>query len=100
MRAGFVLDCSIATAWPFHDEATPKTTALMNRLATTCACLVVHRNYERPLDGRVQGSPTQSDALIADLGRLGIERDNGAPNSAMRTLGGLGSPPPKESKAA
>ena len=37
MRAGFVLDCSIAMAWPFHDEATPKTTALPNRLATETA---------------------------------------------------------------
>src|SRR5215469_722801 len=98
MSAAFVVDCSVAMAWPFHDEATLKTTALLNRLATTCACLVVHRNYERPLDGRVQGriTPTQSDAWKGSESSETTKR----PNSAMRTLGGLGAPPPKESKAA
>ena len=37
MSAAFVVDCSIAMAWLFHDEATPKTTALLNRLAIDTA---------------------------------------------------------------
>ena len=32
--AAFVLDCSIAMAWLFRDETTPKTAALLNQLAT------------------------------------------------------------------
>ena len=34
MSAAFVVDCSIAMAWLFHDVATPKTAAWLNRLAT------------------------------------------------------------------
>ena len=33
MSAAFVVDCSIAMAWLFQDEATPKTAALLKRLA-------------------------------------------------------------------
>jgi len=29
MSAAFVFDCSVAMAWLFHDEATPKTAALL-----------------------------------------------------------------------
>jgi hypothetical protein len=29
MSAAFVVECSIAMAWLFHDEATPKTAALL-----------------------------------------------------------------------
>ncbi len=35
--AAFVVDGSIAMAWLFHDEATPKTRGLLNRLATETA---------------------------------------------------------------
>ena len=37
MTGAFVVDCSIAVAWLFHDEATPSTAALLNRLATETA---------------------------------------------------------------
>jgi len=37
MSKVFVVDCSIAMAWLFHDEATPKTAASLNRLATETA---------------------------------------------------------------
>ena len=37
MSVAFVVDCSMAMAWLFHDEATSKTTALLNRLATETA---------------------------------------------------------------
>lgn len=36
MSAAFVVD-SIAMAWLFNDEATPKTAVLLNRLATETA---------------------------------------------------------------
>ena len=39
MSAAFIVDCSLATAWRFHDDATPKAAALLNRVATeTAAC--------------------------------------------------------------
>jgi len=59
MSAAFVVDCSIAMAWLFHDEATPKTAALLNRLATETVLvsgLVVHRNCECSRDGGAQGA--------------------------------------------
>ena len=37
MSAALVIDCSIAIAWLFRDEATPKTVALLNRPATETA---------------------------------------------------------------
>ena len=37
MNPAFVLDCSVAMAWLFKDEATPKTAELLNRLATEIA---------------------------------------------------------------
>jgi predicted nucleic acid-binding protein len=39
MSAAFVVDCSIAMAWLFYDEATPKTAVLLNRLSTETALL-------------------------------------------------------------
>jgi len=76
MSAAFVVDCSIAMAWLFHDEAPPKTAALLNRLATETALVpdwwfieiaTVLAMSERK--GRI--SPMQSDAFIADLSKLG-----------------------------
>jgi predicted nucleic acid-binding protein len=37
MSAAFVVDCSIAMAWLFNDEATPETAALLRRLVTETA---------------------------------------------------------------
>jgi len=91
MSAAFVVDCSIAMAWLFHDEATPKTAALLNRLATETALVpdwwfieiaTVLAMSERK--GRI--SPMQSDAFIADLSKLGIERDAEATERAFTQL--------------
>src|ERR1700752_1294514 len=91
MSAVFVVDCSIAMAWLFHDEATPKTAALLNRLEPEAALVpgwwfieitnvlaIAERN------GRI--TPTQSDAFIADLSKLGIERDDDAADRAFTHL--------------
>ena len=78
-------------AWLFHDEATPKTAALLNRLATETALVpdwwfieiaTVLAMSERK--GRI--SPMQSDAFIADQSKLGIERDAEAPERAFTQL--------------
>ena len=88
MSAVFVVDCSIAMAWLFHDEATPRTTALLNRLATETALVpawwfIEITNVLAMAERKGRITPTQSDAFIADLGKLGIERDEEAPLRAF-----------------
>lgn len=91
MSAAFAVDCSIAMAWLFHDEATPKTAALLNRLATETALVPAWWFIEitnvlamAERNGRIK--PAQSDAFVADLGKLGIERDDEAPIRAFTYL--------------
>jgi predicted nucleic acid-binding protein len=78
-------------AWLFHDEATPKTTALLNRLATETALVpawwfVEITNVLAMAERKGRITPPQSDAFIADLGKLGIERDNEAADRAFTHL--------------
>ena len=75
MNPVFVVDCSMAMAWLFHDEATPKTADLLNRLATETALVPAWWFIEitnvlamAERNGRI--APAQSDAFIADLGKL------------------------------
>jgi predicted nucleic acid-binding protein len=91
MSPAFVIDCSIAMAWLFHDEATPKTTDLLNRLATETALVPAWWFIEitnvlamAERNGRI--TPTQSDAFIADLSKIGIEQDGEAPDRAFTHL--------------
>jgi predicted nucleic acid-binding protein len=91
MSASFVVDCSIAMAWLFHDEATPKTSALLNRLATETALVptwwfVEITNVLTMAERKGRITARQSDAFIADLSKLGIERDNQAPDRAFTHL--------------
>jgi predicted nucleic acid-binding protein len=91
MSASFVVDCSIAMAWLFHDEATPKTSALLNRLATETALVpawwfVEITNVLAMAERKGRVTARQSDAFIADLSKLGIERDNQAPDRAFTHL--------------
>ena len=91
MSAGFVVDCSIAMAWLFNDEATPKTAALLNRLATETALVpawwfIEITNVLAMAERKGRITPAQSDAFIADLGKLGIERDDAAPDRAFTHL--------------
>jgi predicted nucleic acid-binding protein len=92
--AAFVLDCSIAMAWLFHDEATPKTEALLNRLATDTALVpawwfIEVTNVLALAERKGRITPVQSDAFTADLSKLTIERDNEAPDRAFAHLLGL-----------
>src|SRR5437879_3814712 len=91
MTPAFVVDCSMAMAWLFHDEATPKTADLLNRLATEPALVpawwfieITNVLVMAERNGRI--TPAQSDAFIADLGKLGIERDDEAPDRAFTYL--------------
>jgi predicted nucleic acid-binding protein len=94
MSAAFVVDCSIAMAWLFHDEATPKTTALLNRLTTETALVpawwfIEIANVLAMTERKGRITARESDAFIADLSKLGVERDNEAPDRAFTHLLGL-----------
>lgn len=91
MSASFVLDCSITMAWLFHDEATPRTSALLNRLAAETALVpawwfIEVTNVLAMAERRGRITPAQSDAFIADLGKLAFERDDEAPSRAFTHL--------------
>jgi len=94
VSAAFVVDCSIAMAWLFNDEATAKTAALLNRLATETALVpawwfIEITNVLAMAERKGRIKPTESDAFIADLSKLGIERDDEAPDRAFTHLLGL-----------
>ena len=94
MSAAFIVDCSIAMAWLFNDEATPKTAALLNRLATETALVpawwfIEITNVLAMAERKGRIKPTESDAFIADLSKLGIERDDEAPDRAFTHLWAL-----------
>ena len=91
MTPAFVVDCSMAMAWLFHDEATPKTADLLNRLATETALVpawwfIEITNVLAMAERKGRITPRQSDAFIADLGKLGVERDDEAPDRAFTYL--------------
>lgn len=91
MTAAFVVDCSMAMAWLFHDEATPKTAALLRRLANETALVpawwfIEVTNVLAMAERKGRITPRQSDVFIADLGKLGIERDDEAPDRAFTHL--------------
>lgn len=91
MSAAFVVDCSIAMAWLFHDEATPRTADLLNRLTRETALVpawwfIEITNVLAFAERKGRITPAQSDAFIADLGKLGIERDDAAPDRAFTHL--------------
>jgi predicted nucleic acid-binding protein len=78
-------------AWLFHDEATPKTEALLNRLTTDTALVpawwfIEITNVLTIAERRGRITAKQSDAFIADLGKLGIERDDEAADRAFTHL--------------
>lgn len=91
MSAAFVVDCSVAMAWLFHDEATPRTADLLNRLTTETALVpawwfIEITNVLAMAERKKRITPAQSDAFIADLDKLGIERDDAAPDRAFTHL--------------
>jgi predicted nucleic acid-binding protein len=91
MSATFVLDCSIAMAWLFGDEATPSTAALLSRLGSETVLVpawwfIEVTNVLALAERKGRIATAQSDAFIADLGKLGIERDDEAPIRAFTNL--------------
>lgn len=94
MSASFVVDCSVAMSWLFPDEATPRTRALLNRMASETALVpgwwfIEVTNVLAIAERRGRIARAESDAFIADIGRLAFERDDAAPDRAFTTLLGL-----------
>ncbi|HWH61075.1 MAG TPA: type II toxin-antitoxin system VapC family toxin [Terriglobales bacterium] len=91
MRAAFVVDCSVAMAWLFHDEATPKTADLLNRLAAETALVpawwfIEITNVLAVAERKGRITPAKSDAFLAAIGSLEIEQDDEAPRRAFTEL--------------
>ena len=91
MSATFVVDCSIAMTWLFPDEATDKTAELLNRLATETALVpswwfIEVANVLTIAERKSRISHIQSNAFIADLGKLDIDVDDEGPGRAFSHL--------------
>jgi predicted nucleic acid-binding protein len=91
MSAAFVMDCSVTMTWLFQDEATPKTAVLLNRLANETAVVpalwfIEITNVLAMAERKGRITPMQSGAFIADLSKLGIERDDEASDRAFTHL--------------
>ena len=91
MSAAFVVDCSVAMTWLFHDEATPKTSQLLAQLATETALVpawwfIEVTNVIALAEKKKRITVAQSNAFIADVGTLGIEVDSDAPARAFAQL--------------
>lgn len=85
----FVVDCSVAAAWCFEDEATPQTEALLDRLEADTAVVPAlwHLELANVLalserKGRI--TPARAAQFIALLGELSIEVDD---QTQARALG-------------
>lgn len=91
MSAAFIVDCSVAMAWLFADEATPGTAGLLDRLAGETALVpswwfVEVTNVIAMAERKRRISPAQSAAFLGDLSRLDIESDGEAPARAFAHL--------------
>lgn len=91
MSATFIVDCSIAMTWLFNDEATPKTAALLGRLASETALvpawwLIEVTNVIALAERKRRITPHQSAAFINDIGKLDIEIDGEGPARAFAQI--------------
>jgi len=76
----FVLDCSVASAWLFEDEATAETDALLDQLANGAALVPLHWRLELgnvlvQAERRGRITPAQVAASVELVNRLPIEVD-------------------------
>ena len=87
----FVLDCSVAVAWLFEDEATPETDALLNQLAGDTALAPLHWRLEvgnvlAQAERRGRITPAQVAASVAFVSRLPIDIDAETDRRALREV--------------
>ena len=91
MKPGFVVDCSVALAWCFLDEATPATKKLLDRLGSESAVVpgwwfveLTNVLVVAERKGRIQ--PDQIAEFIALVESFDLEVDDEAPGRAFGHL--------------
>ena len=80
MSTAFVLDCSITMAWCFGDEATPASSAVLDRLERDAALVPVHwflevTNVLAMAEKRKRMTAAKSAEFLTLLGTLDITAD-------------------------
>ena len=88
MSAAFIIDCSLAMAWLFKDEATDKTTEILQRLASETGLVPAWWFLEvtnvialAERKGRV--APQESQQFIVEVSQLDIEIDTESPSRSF-----------------
>lgn len=89
--SAFVLDCSVAAAWLFEDEATPETDALLDQLADGVALVPLHWRLElgnvlAQAERRRRITPVQVATSVDFVDSLPIEVDAETDNRSLREV--------------
>jgi predicted nucleic acid-binding protein len=88
---GIIIDCSMATAWCFGDEATPETDVLLHSLRSTRGVVPTLWHFELTnmlvqAERRKRIGSDDATALLAFFESLPIETDPEAPASRRRDI--------------
>jgi predicted nucleic acid-binding protein len=91
MSAAFIIDCSMTMAWCFADEATPKTSQVLERLETESVLVPSLWFFEvgnvlAMAEKRKRIRAAKSDQFLSLLAALKIEVDDQAPGRAFAHL--------------
>jgi len=91
MSAAFIIDCSITMTWCFGDEATPASSAVLDRLERETALVPAHwflevTNVLAMAEKRQRITPVASHEFLTLLGTLDIEVDDHATSHAFTQL--------------
>ena len=95
--SGFVLDCSVAAAWLFEDEATRETDALLDQLADGVAWVPLHWRLEVgnvlvQAERRGRITPAQVATGVDFVDNLPIEVDAETDSRSFREVLALARP--------